>query len=54
MLDIKFIRENPELVKQSVENKNEKSTVDEVLALDKQRRENLQKVEELKAKNAFQ
>lgn len=50
MLDIKFIRENPELVKQSVENKNEKSTVDEVLALDKQRRENLQKVEELKAK----
>ncbi len=50
MLDIKFIRENPELVKQSVENKNEKSTVDEVLVLDKQRRENLQKVEELKAK----
>ena len=50
MLDLKYIRENPELVKQGVESKNEKSTVDEVLALDKQRRENLVKAEELKAK----
>ncbi|MFH0734299.1 MAG: serine--tRNA ligase [bacterium] len=50
MLDLKYIRENPELVKQGVESKNEKSTVDEVLALDKQRRENLTKAEELKAK----
>ena len=49
MLDLKYIRENPELVKQGVESKNEKSTVDEVLALDKQRRENLVKAEELKA-----
>lgn len=49
MLDLKFIRENPDLVKAGVENKNEKSTVDQVIELDKQRRANLQKAEELKA-----
>ncbi|HPN39866.1 MAG TPA: hypothetical protein PL041_15820, partial [Melioribacteraceae bacterium] len=42
MLDLKFIRENPDLVKAGVENKNEKSTVDQVIELDKQRRANLQ------------
>ncbi len=50
MLDLKFIRENPEIVKAGVESKNEKSTVDQVIELDKQRRANLQKAEELKAK----
>ncbi len=50
MLDIKFIRENPELVKKGIESKNEKSKVDEVLQLDKQRREILLVSEELKAK----
>ncbi len=50
MLDIKLIRENSELVKQGVANKNEKDTVDEILSLDKEKRANLQKVEELKAK----
>ena len=50
MLDIKLIRENPELVKQGIKNKNEKDTVDEILALDKKRREILTKVEDLKAK----
>ena len=50
MLDLKFIRENPELVKQGIESKNEKSRVDEVLQLDKQRREILAVSEELKAK----
>jgi seryl-tRNA synthetase len=50
MLDIKFIRENPELVKKGIESKNEKSRVDEVLQLDKQRREILVVSEELKAK----
>ncbi len=50
MLDIKFIRENPELVKQGIENKNEKhNTVDEILELDKQRRALLTEVEEKKA-----
>ena len=50
MLDIKLIRENPGLVKQGIKNKNEKDTVDEILTLDKQRREILTKAEDLKAK----
>ena len=50
MLDLKFIRENPEKVKEGVQNKNEKDNIDEILSQDKKRRENLQKVEELKAK----
>lgn len=50
MLDLKFIRENPELVKKGIEAKNEKSRVDEVLELDKQRREILVLSEQLKAK----
>lgn len=50
MLDIKFIRENTDLVKQGIVNKNEKDTVDQILDADKQRRTLLTKVEELKAK----
>ena len=50
MLDIKFIRENPELVKQGVENKNERNRVDELLELDKERRNLITKTEELKAR----
>lgn len=50
MLDIKFIRENPEIVKQGILNKNEKDTVDEILEADKERRKLLVTVEELKAK----
>ena len=34
MLDIKFIRENPDKVKAGIANKNEKGNVDELLALD--------------------
>ncbi|VAX23854.1 Seryl-tRNA synthetase [hydrothermal vent metagenome] len=49
MLDIKFIRENPEIVKQGIVNKNEKDTVDEILEMDKERRKLLVTVEELKA-----
>jgi len=50
MLDLKFIRENPELVKAGVENKNEKSRVDEILKLDEQRRDLIIQTDELKAK----
>ncbi len=49
MLDIKFIRENPELVKKGIENKNEKNRVDELLGLDKKRRELITQSEDLKA-----
>ena len=50
MLDIKLIRENPNLVKQGIQNKNEKDQVDEVLSRDEQRRKIISEVEELKAK----
>lgn len=50
MIDIKLIRENPDLVKKGIENKNDKSSIDDILAVDKQRREKLQLVEDLKAK----
>ncbi|MBL1213566.1 MAG: serine--tRNA ligase [Ignavibacteriae bacterium] len=50
MLDIKYIRENPDIVKEGIRNKNEKESVDEILKLDKERREILQLAEELKAK----
>ncbi len=39
MLDLKFIRENPDIVKQAVANKNEKGNVDLIIELDIQRRE---------------
>lgn len=50
MLDVKFIRENPEIVRQGLLNKNAKDIVDEVLALDEKRRSIIAKVEDLKAK----
>lgn len=50
MLDLKFIRENPDLVKQGIENKNEKSRVDEILGLDEKRRNLIAKTDELKSK----
>ena len=43
MLDIKFVRENPEVVKQNIRNKfqdNKLELVDKVLELDKENREN--------------
>ncbi len=48
MLDIKFIRENPELVKIAVQNKNEKADVDALLHHDEERRTLIFRVEELK------
>lgn len=50
MLDIKYIRENPELVKKGIISKNEKDRVDEILVLDEKRRKIISEVEELKAK----
>jgi len=50
MLDIKFIRENADFVKRGIENKNEINRIDELLELDKHRRELITKSEELKAK----
>lgn len=49
MLDINFIRENPEKVKEACGNKNIKCDVDAVLSLDKEKRELITKSENLKA-----
>lgn len=50
MLDIKYIRENPDKVREGINNKNEKDRLDEVLELDLKKRELLTGTEELKAK----
>ena len=52
MLDIKFVRENPEIVKQNIRNKFQDKKlplVDEVLELNKRNREIKQEVEALRA-----
>lgn len=49
MLDVKFIRENPELVKQGLLEKNAADIVDSILILDEQRRSLISKTEDLKA-----
>jgi seryl-tRNA synthetase len=50
MLDLKFIRENPEVVKNAIRLKREKDTVDEILKLDERRRELIKKGDALKAR----
>ena len=49
MLDIKFIRENPDKVKEGCEKKQVKVDIARLLEVDKERRELLQKIEGLKA-----
>lgn len=48
MLDIKFIREHPDLVKEGIRKKGDVDRIDDVLKLDAQRRDLLQKGEVLK------
>ena len=53
MLDIKFLRENPEVVKQNIRNKfqdQKLELVDKVIELDKENRDIKQEVETLRAK----
>ena len=49
MLDIKFIRENTEVVKAALKARNSKLSIDELLALDEERRKLLVENESLKA-----
>ncbi len=48
MLDLKFVRENPEIVRRAIELKGESGDVDGLLAKDSERRELLGEVEALK------
>lgn len=50
MLDIKFIRENPQVVKEGIAKKYNNIDIDKVIQLDNQRREIIREVEKLKAK----
>ncbi|NLC12339.1 MAG: serine--tRNA ligase [Firmicutes bacterium] len=50
MLDLKFVRENPQLVEEAMRNKGEEADLEEFLRLDEKRRSLLAKVEALKNK----
>ncbi|HEX9721965.1 MAG TPA: serine--tRNA ligase [Candidatus Paceibacterota bacterium] len=50
MLDIKFIRENPEAVREGCAKKNVECDIEQILVLDKRKRELLQQIEGLKAR----
>jgi seryl-tRNA synthetase len=49
MLDLKFIRDNRDLVKEGLKSKNSNINIDEVIAIDEERRKLLVEVETLKA-----
>ena len=49
MLDIKFIRENKDLIKKNCENRGVKCDIDRLLALDDMRKDTLLQIEELNA-----
>lgn len=48
MLDIKFVRENPKIVKEAMEKRGAKVNLDEFINLDEDRRKKLSQVEQLK------
>jgi seryl-tRNA synthetase len=50
MLDIKFIRQNPEVVKEALKKRNSKFDLDEFLQLDQQYREKIAKIEVLRSR----
>lgn len=50
MLDLKFVRNNPDIVRQALANKGVEVDLDRILALDVERRQILTEVEQLKAK----
>jgi seryl-tRNA synthetase len=48
MLDIKIIRENPDLVKKAVADRNDSAPIDEILRIDAERRQNIAKLDSLR------
>ena len=48
MLDIKFIRDNPDLVKDGIRKKYSSVDIDQILDVDRQRREILTELEQLR------
>jgi seryl-tRNA synthetase len=50
MIDIKIIRDNPDLIRQTLKNRNDSAPLDEIISLDERYRSLLQQVEALRAK----
>jgi seryl-tRNA synthetase len=50
MLDIKFIRENPDVVREALQNRHSDDSIDDILVLDERRRGLIVEVEALKAR----
>ena len=48
MLDLKFIRENPELVREAVANRQDTAPLDEIRQLDTERRQKILELENLR------
>ena len=48
MLDLKFIRENPELVRQALQNRNDSAPLDDILRLDTERRQKMRELDDLR------
>ena len=48
MLDLKFIRDNPELVRQALTNRHDSAPLDEILELDVERRKKISELEDLR------
>jgi seryl-tRNA synthetase len=48
MLDLRFIRENPDVVRQAIANRHDSAPIDEILRLDIERRQNIGKLDSLR------
>lgn len=48
MLDLKFIRENPDVVRQAIANRHDTAPLDEILQIDSERRKKVTELEELR------
>jgi len=48
MLDIKFVRENPEVVRQALENRQDSAPLEEILQLDAKRRQKIRELDDLR------
>jgi len=48
MLDIRFIRENPDLVREAIANRQDTAPLDEILQLDSNRRQKMTELENLR------
>jgi seryl-tRNA synthetase len=48
MIDLKFIRDNPDVVRQAIANRNDSAPIDQILDLDQQRRARILELEDLR------